>query len=147
MSRANPSKTHCLRGHPQTRDMAYWNGRSWSCKECRSKALEQSVARRRNASPFGFALKQLRRNAKTRKLEFDLTIEDFLPLPTHCPVLGVDLDYSGGGGPNAASIDRTKCNMGYVRGNCVIMSRRANTLKSDATVDELRRVLHYMSRL
>lgn len=67
--------------------------------------------------------------------------------PTHCPVLGLELDYSGAGKPNAVSIDRTDSARGYVPGNVVIMSRRANTLKNNATVEELQKVLDYMRRL
>jgi hypothetical protein len=76
-----------------------------------------------------------------------LTKADFLPLPSHCPVLGVKLDYSGAGGPNAASIDRTNSAKGYTPGNVVIMSRRANTLKNDASAEELRKVLEYIENI
>lgn len=103
-------------------------------------------ARRRKQDPFAFALAQLRRNAKKRGQEFSVTMKDFLPLPTHCPVLNVELDYSGAGTRNAASIDRTDCSKGYVPGNVVVMSRRANTLKNDASREELRKVLEYIEK-
>ena len=102
--------------------------------------------RRRQIDPFGFALNELRRNARKRGQEFSVTKEDFIPLPTHCPILGVELDYSGAGTWNAVSIDRTDCKKGYVPGNVVIMSRRANTLKNDASPEELRRVLEYIEK-
>jgi hypothetical protein len=116
------------------------------CKLCAPFNDQNGRARRRNQDPFGYALQQLRRNAKKRGLEFSVTKENFLPLPTHCPVLNVELDYSGAGTWNAASIDRTDCSKGYIPGNVVIMSKRANMLKNDATAEELRKVVEYIER-
>ena len=67
---------------------------SWSVKR---PVVTEGRQRRRRLDPFGFALKELRRNAKKRGSEFLLNKADFLPLPSHCPVLGVKLDYSGAG--------------------------------------------------
>src|SRR5215469_270669 len=97
------TKAVCIRGHLRTPENLV--GRS--CKLCRSRVEREGRIRRRKADPLGYALLELRRNAKKRGSEFALTREDCEPLPTHCPVLGVDLDYSGAGGPNAASFDRT----------------------------------------
>lgn len=104
---------------------------------------------RRDRDPLQFLLNELRRNAKKRGAEFSLTKEDLLPIPTHCPVLGIELNYlaGSGGGPNSASIDRTDPQLGYVPGNVVIMSRRANTLKNDASCEELRKVLEYTEKI
>src|ERR1039458_8643207 len=144
MSKQKPTKTHCLRGHPQTPGNARWNGRSWHCYVCLKVTEKAGRKRKKEADPFGVALAQLRRNANKRNQPFELTVMDFMVLPTHCPVLGMELDYSGGGGPNAASIDRIDSGLGYVRGNCAIISRRANTLKNNATTGELQKVLDYM---
>ena len=42
------------------------------------------------------------------------------------------------------SLDRFVPNLGYVKGNIRVISFRANRLKSDATIDEMRQVLAYM---
>lgn len=144
MAKDKPTKTHCLNGHRQNRRASYWNGRSWSCKRCKAICVVQGANRRRAADPLGFSLAQLRRNAKKRGLDFSLVKEDLLPLPTHCPVLGVELDYSGGGGPNVASVDRIDSTKGYLRENVAIISKRANTLKNNASVEELQKVLDYL---
>jgi hypothetical protein len=140
-------QTHCLRGHPRTPENLRSNGVSLYCKICAIDNEKNGRARRRKADPFGFALGQLRRNAKKRGLEFSVTKKDFLPLPTHCPVLNVELDYSGAGTWNAASIDRSDCSKGYIPGNVVIMSKRANMLKNDASPEELRKVLEYIRNI
>jgi hypothetical protein len=67
--------------------------------------------------------------------------------PDCCPVFGVPLEYGASGySPNGASIDRIDSSLAYGDGNLQIISRRANTIKNDATPDELRRLADYMAR-
>lgn len=44
----------------------------------------------------------------------------------------------------SASLDRRECEKGYVPGNVAVISYRANTIKSDATVDELKSIVKWM---
>jgi hypothetical protein len=85
--------------------------------------------------------------AKARGIEFNLTEADIPDMPTHCPVFPwIEIEYSVGAGrwsPNnpmrvgAPSLDRIDNSRGYVPGNVRIISLRANTLKNDATPEEL----------
>lgn len=66
-----------------------------------------------------------------------------------CPVLGIPLiDGSkliGCSRPdNLAELDRLIPDKGYVKGNVHWISRRANRIKSDATVEELEKIISYM---
>jgi hypothetical protein len=63
-------------------------------------------------------------------------------------VLGIRLDYSMGGGkrPDSPSIDRIDNSKGYVKGNRVVISMRANRLKSDMTLCELRALADFYAR-
>ena len=105
--------------------------------------------------PLGLLLHRARRGADRRGLEFSITAVDLLPLPSHCPVFGLELDYVGGAGrdPRAAdkraraSVDRKDSRYGYVPGNVLVVSWRANTLKSDATPTELRQLADFYGRL
>lgn len=94
-------------------------------------------------------IRSKRNNAKQRGIEFDLTISDLYPLPEVCPVLGIPLSYENGSGytDNSMSIDRVDPKRGYVRGNIVLVSQRANRIKNDATVDELLKVAAFYSAL
>lgn len=69
---------------------------------------------------------------------------DIEPLPIVCPVFGTPLDYSGNGGPDAASVDRIDSKKGYLPGNVAVMSVRANRLKTSATADELQAIVDFL---
>lgn len=59
--------------------------------------------------------------------------------PTHCPVFGFKLRTGAGSfSPDAPSTDRIDPTKGYVRGNIQIISLKANTMKSNASPEELR---------
>lgn len=92
-------------------------------------------------------LSNARHRSKTKNLPFDLVIEDLEPLlKPNCPILGIPMRPSRGKqGPsdNSPSLDRIVPEEGYVRGNVVIISGRANRIKSDATLDELIRLARY----
>jgi len=83
------------------------------------------------------------RNAKSRSVQkniyFSLEKQD-IEIPTRCPVLNLVLHrYPGrrGGGPSSPTIDRIDPTKGYTKDNIHVISKRANTLKNDATPDEL----------
>lgn len=92
-------------------------------------------------------LDEARKRARKKGLEFNLTKDDIV-VPTHCPVLGTELKVARGAvsaAPNSPSLDRIDCQQGYVRGNVIVMSFRANTLKSNATAAELQKVATWVA--
>ena len=64
---------------------------------------------------------------------------DLPEIPEKCPVLGIPLGgvTSRGGSDNSPSVDRIIPENGYIRGNVRIISKRANVLKNNGTLDEL----------
>ena len=82
--------------------------------------------------------------AKRDKLPFEITLEDIV-IPTHCPVLGIELRV-GCGNPTDCSptIDKIVPALGYVPGNIQVISFRANSIKRDATAEELYKVARYV---
>lgn len=79
-----------------------------------------------------------RRTAKRKSLEWDLTKEDII-IPEICPYLKIKLTKTQGKGyiGSNASIDRIDSSKGYVKGNIQVISRKANTMKSNASKEEL----------
>ncbi len=85
-------------------------------------------------------------NARAADVEFDLRWED-LEWPTHCPVLGLELDYYATAGRKAeasASFDRIDPNKGYIKGNVKVISWRANRIKNNGSADEHRKIALYI---
>lgn len=92
-------------------------------------------------------------NARARAIAagvpFKVKLEDIV-VPTHCPILGVPLYQTlgkKGGGPNSPSLDRIEPHLGYVLGNIIVISSRANRLKSDATAEEMRKIASFYATL
>jgi hypothetical protein len=73
-----------------------------------------------------------------------LHAEDIIPLLVDiCPILEIPLNYStvgvGHTAPyNHASLDKIDPSKGYVVGNLQVISKKANAMKSNATLEELR---------
>ena len=84
--------------------------------------------------------------ATKRGIAFDLDKEYVRTLvPDVCPVFGVPFTFFGQEtGPWSPSLDRLHPTLGYTRGNVVVISLRANAIKSDATIDEIQTVLDWL---
>lgn len=79
--------------------------------------------------------------AKTRanksQLSFTLELKDII-IPKKCPYLKIPLKIGEGyATPNSPSLDRIDNFKGYIPGNVQVISWRANSLKQDATLQEL----------
>ncbi len=76
--------------------------------------------------------------AKRFNIAFDISHKD-ISIPEECPYLKIPLEYVVGDGyrENAPSIDRIDNSKGYVKGNVEVISRKANTMKSNASTEEL----------
>lgn len=92
----------------------------------------------------------LKNSAKKRGIDFNLTISDLynITFPISCPVLGIPVGFNRGKSEdNSYSFDRIDSNVGYTIDNLIIVSNRANKLKNDATLDELRRIVQFYDEL
>lgn len=76
--------------------------------------------------------------AKRLKIEFNLTKEDII-IPQYCPYTNIELTRIRGKGhiETNPSIDRIDPTKGYVRGNIQIISKLANTMKSNSSLETL----------
>lgn len=93
-------------------------------------------------------LAQAKMRAKKRGLPFNIELID-VPIPTHCPVLGIPILVSSqrGNCPNSPSIDRIIPHLGYVKGNVIVVSVHANRIKTNATPEEIQRVASFYAKL
>jgi hypothetical protein len=97
------------------------------------------------------ALANIKERARRRGYESDLEIDDLPVLTNKCPVLGIV--YTKGTLKNkdaSPSIDRFNTNLPYLKkykDNLIFVSHRANRIKSNASVEEFRKILDYMLRV
>jgi len=100
----------------------------------------------REQHPIEYMMANARQRAKSKGVPFTITSKD-LEMPTHCPVFpDIELKFAEGKERPGyiPTIDRIVPEHGYVPGNVRVISLRANRLKSDATLEELERLLAYV---
>lgn len=88
-----------------------------------------------------------KRRAAKKGVPFDLSgAYIYSILPDKCPVFGTTFKFSGNKvlGPSSPSVDRINPTQGYVEGNVVIISLKANQIKNAFALKDIRRVADWM---
>ena len=126
---------------------AYFRHRYHTDPEFRRKKIE-STSNHRHKNPNKRRLQKMVWAARTRaaaeNLPFDLEWTD-LVMPTHCPVLGFPLSQTFGPvADDSPSLDKFIPSKGYVSDNVAVISRRANIIKSNSSLEELQKLVKWM---
>ncbi len=99
-------------------------------------------------NPLASMLRSAKTRAKRAGLPFTLSLADIPAIPDRCPILDIPLVRGNGhwhdGSP---TLDRIDSRMGYVPGNVLVISWRANALKRDATAQELEKLAAFYGHL
>lgn len=137
------------------------DGYSTWCKKCNSTYTKNNYPRknyrlkRRLREGMNMSLwRGCKDNCKLRNIYFDLLPEDVI-IPDTCPVFDIplinDVSYLHNNGlknpmgvDNYPTIDRFDPNIGYTKSNINIISWKANNLKSNATVEDLEKLLKWV---
>ena len=117
----------------------------------RARLCQPQTRKRRRANRIADMLEQAKARAKRKGIPFDLSRSD-LTIPAVCPVFGVPFVRGTDGNPVAdgklspwsPSLDCIIPSLGYVRGNVQVISLKANTMKSNATPDQLRQFAQWV---
>jgi len=83
---------------------------------------------------------RLKASAKKRNIEFNLELHElwYIDWPISCPIFGMPLKFNRNGvQDDSFSFDRIDSSKGYSIDNLVIISWKANRLKSNASLEEL----------
>lgn len=126
------------------------------CKACVSLAWKARTTRdrldkyRARAKKFDdnniqrYLLRYARRRAKEKGIECTIRPDD-IRLRERCPILGTPLvKNTGQWSGNSYSLDRRDSSRGYVPGNVEVISWKANSLKSDLSLEQVKRLVQYM---
>jgi hypothetical protein len=117
-----------LHGKPTKRD---------SCRACNAAYMRSYLRRRRFEKPERSLWERARKRASDYGLPFSLA-KDSVAVPASCPALGVPLRFCGHRSLHSPSLDRIIPQRGYVPDNVRVISDRANRLKSNRSLDQLR---------
>jgi hypothetical protein len=110
-------------------------GSKWADKEYRKSLIYQTMREK-------FSRKKA--NAQRQGLEFTVEFGE-LTFPTHCPILGIELDYFAEfRSEYSVSFDRIDPNKDYVSGNVVVVSWRANRIKNDGSAEEHQKIANFL---
>jgi len=105
-------------------------------KSCGCYLKENGNGWKGNYDARGYLLVRARTRASEKGLEFTITKEDIV-IPDKCPLLGIDIIPKAKDRTHSPSLDRIDSSKGYTPDNIWVVSSRANTLKNDASLQEL----------
>jgi len=128
-----------------------WNVNSGTkdiCKKCCTKIRQtEKLNRDWKIDAAKLLYKNIKSRCKKTGREFSIDLEDII-IPEKCPVFGFELKREDKQTWMCApSVDRIDSSKGYIKGNITVVSRRANILKRDATINELEQLLNYYKTL
>ncbi len=127
----------------------YTDGLDIMCKECqhaRYKAyyddpqnnmLVKKKENKKNNLELSILIK-LKNRSKENELTFNLTKGDII-IPKFCPILGIELKTTNIRPQDCSpSVDRINNNQGYIKGNIIITSWKANRIKGTADINDMK---------
>jgi hypothetical protein len=115
-------------------------------KSCGCYLKEHGNGKRGQYDARGYLLSAARYRATERGMEFTITKEDIV-IPDKCPLLGIDIIPKAKDRRHSPSLDRIDSTKGYTPDNIWVVSSRANTLKNDASLQELQTLVENLQKL
>ena len=95
------------------------------------------VSHGRSQTPEYWMFHSAKRRAKEKGIPFAITIDDIV-IPERCPLLDIPL-FIGKSTccDNSPTLDKLVPSFGYIKGNVIVISDKANRIKSNASLDEI----------
>jgi len=125
--------------------------RAWVLWKERRRAYQRSYQQRRRAEdPLRYLITAARARTKGTDIPFAITTKDIeWPPDDRCPILGIPLQVRSGyrgAWDNSPTLDRIDPKLGYIPGNVVIVSHRANRIKNDGSLEEHQAVVRFLRK-
>lgn len=125
------------------------DGQKRNCKPCETKYrienqasinVKAKIWKHKNINRF--LLGAAKSRARQYGYLFNIDLNDVI-VPKFCPVLGIELSCDENKN-TSPSLDRIIPELGYTKGNVQVISWRANWLKNNATLEEIRSLYLYL---
>ena len=116
------------------------------CSECANDIVRKRYDSHKRNSPFKLRATRARARSLYINKHCDLTPEYLESIWTGlCPVLNIPLKWSTDRyDESAAELDRFIPDLGYIKGNVHFLSRKANRLKNNSSVEDIENLLRWM---
>lgn len=107
-------------------------------------AQKRARQKLKESKPEHLIWMETKKRAKKRGIPFEIEVSDII-IPKVCPILGIELSFGIGSVHDASpSLDRIIPEKGYVKGNCFIISSKANRMKQENTLETLEKIVAYI---
>ena len=112
------------------------------CKPCGNKLARKYRIKKDKERPFYNKHIRKKTECRIKGLPYNLSEEYLEQIWTGvCPIFGIKIVLTGSlSDSNYANLDRIDPKLGYIKGNVQWLSARANRLKNNMTIDELKRL-------
>lgn len=128
--------------HPNTADR-----RTQRCKKCHNRESRRYERKKILNDRSWYLWRCAKKRSKKQGILFALSPSD-IHVPEYCPVLGIRLKDTHGKLCDASpSLDKIIPERGYVPGNVVVVSYKANSVKRNTTLSELQAVAQFYTNL
>jgi hypothetical protein len=115
--------------------------RKWYHNRMQTTEIAEDINNKQRIRYPRYLIKRLYRNAKVRadkkNIPFNIELSDIV-VPDICPILEIPLftgsKYNYNNSPSLDRVDNTK---GYIKGNVQVISNLANSMKNQATIEQL----------
>ena len=91
-------------------------------------------------------LRAAKQRSKKRNIYFNITIDD-IKMKNKCPILGTPFKVGRENWQNSPSLDRIDNRRGYEKGNVIVVSLMANSIKNQATPEQIKKVGNFYEKL
>lgn len=103
-----------------------------------SVKIGENAKKRRIQNPAREMFNQAKIRARKGGYPFTININDII-IPKICPLLNIELKVNEGKvGANSPTLDKIIPALGYVPGNIIVISHKANAIKNNATLEEMK---------
>tara|TARA_R110002020_G_scaffold198231_2_gene399472 strand:- start:6901 stop:7320 length:420 start_codon:yes stop_codon:yes gene_type:complete len=91
-------------------------------------------------------LRLAKARARRRNIFFDLSLND-IKINRHCPILGIPFEVGSKNWHNSPSLDRIDNRRGYEPDNVIVVCMMANSIKNQATPEQIKKVGKFYEEL
>lgn len=122
--------------------------RASSCKGCNKNSQRLRYESHKRTNPFLHKATRIKSRASSLKVPYNLDRDYLESIWTgFCPVFNKAIFINEDrGNPWCAELDRLRPELGYVKDNVRFLSRKANSYKSDMTLEEAKKIYVWMEK-